>query len=151
MEFSKAELKIELERIEALLARAGALAAAGAPGPNSDFTATTTNAVTTTIDTGYKPTSGNVAGIDGGLTVKDSAAKTGNKANIAGEIDNFAPAGLTIPQQPIVAGHRGDAGLSTCTVTYVVSPGGTLTVILTPPAGYVGTINWHIHQDYDEI
>jgi hypothetical protein len=142
------KLRPRLERVESLLKK---IMARTVPGPSSDFTATTVNAATTTIDTGYKPASGNVAGIDGGFTVKDSVAKTGNKANIAGEVENFAPAGLTIPQQPIVAGHRGDATLSTTTVTYGVSPGGTLTVILTPPAGYVGTINWHLHQDYDEI
>ncbi len=64
--FSRIGLKIELERIEALLRRA---LAATVPGPNSDFTAQTVNAATTTIDTGYKPASGNVAGIDGGLVV----------------------------------------------------------------------------------
>ncbi len=120
----------------------------GTPGSQSgaspSFTvlATTTNAAAVTVDTGYAPPDGHGADLDVHYNVTDRGAHTSRSGNGAGTMKNFAGfGGVAIAGAPIFGGANGDAGLATSVPSLSVS-GGTLHVTVTPPAGYVGTLDW---------
>jgi len=123
----------------------------GVPGNQSgasfafSVNATTVNAGTVTVDTGYKPPANHGAKIDGGFTVIDRANHLIHAFNTNGAVRNFG--GLAIAGTPLIGGSTGDdAGvaphLAASTIVFGVSGGGTLTITFTPPAGYVGTLDW---------
>lgn len=99
----------------------------------------TVNAATTAIDTGYKPTPGHIAKLDGGLSLTDRTAQTGRGLNANAIFANYG--GLSVRGAPVIGGGTGDA-FAGATIVFSVSMGGTLVVTLTPPGGYVGTIEW---------
>lgn len=104
------------------------------------FTGTTLNAASQAVDTGFKPPANTAAKLDGGLSVVDVAAHTTSSKNINAAVRNFG--GLAIAGAPTVAGTTGDASLATATVAFSVSGGGTLVATFTPPALYVGTLDY---------
>lgn len=117
--------------------------------PSFKIRDTTVNAATKTIDTGYTNQVNTAAGIDGALNARDDGAHTTTDKNIHGNMRNYPGfGGVALPAAALVAGTVGDAGLATATVTFAISAGGTLTVVLTPPAGYVGTIHWAVDLSF---
>jgi len=122
---------------------------AGQSGAQFSFLiyATTTNAATTAVDTGYSPPNGHAAHLDGAISLTDVAAATALAKNLAATIRRYA--GTTaVAGTPIVSGSTGDtASLGTATITFSISGGGTVVLTFTPPGGYVGTIRWIVSMD----
>jgi hypothetical protein len=114
--------------------------------PSFSIRDTTVNAATKTIDTGYACQANTAAGIDGAMNARDDVAHTTTDKNIHGAVRNYG--GLALPAAAAVAGTVGDAALATATIVLGISAAGTLTVTLTPPAGYGGTLNWAVDLSF---
>jgi hypothetical protein len=112
----------------------------GQSGASASFVVlgTTANAGAVTVDTGYSPASGHAAKLDGGFNAVDRTAQTTHSGGISGAVRNFG--GLVVAGS-IIAGGNGDASLATATMSFSVVAG-TLHVTFTPPALYVGTLDW---------
>lgn len=101
---------------------------------------TTTDAATVTVTTTYVPTSGHAAKLSGEFSCTDRTNHNSRVKVVNAIVDNYS--GLAVKGTPAVSAGSGDAGLSTATVTFGVSGGGKLTVVLTPPNAYSGTLDW---------
>lgn len=111
------------------------------PTPPVSVTGTTVNAATTVVDTGIAVPPGHSTKLDGGLNINDIAAQTTYSKNLNASLRNFG--GQAVAGAPVVGGGTGDASLAASTITFSFVSG-TLHVTLTPPGGYVGTINWEV-------
>jgi hypothetical protein len=103
------------------------------------FNLRTVNAVATTQASDYAPPDGHAAQVSGGMCVTDRTAHTTSSANSNASIRNYG--GLAVAAQ-LTAGHEGDGALATATFAIGVSGGGFLQLTVTPPGGYVGTLDW---------
>ena len=101
--------------------------------------ATTVNAAAVTVDTGYSLLQGHSAKLDGGMNVSDATAQTSGSKNFNAALKNFS--GTPSIDGQTAGGFVGDGSLATAAITFSFSSG-TLRVTFTPPAGYVGTLNW---------
>ncbi len=130
-------------RAQAATLPATPIGAGDAVGDVSSFAirAATAGAVAVTVDTLYALPDTRGAGLDGKWIAMDRAAPAIRSGNTAGTL-RAAGGVLTIASQ-FFGGSGGDAALATAVPSYSVSPGNTLRVTFTPPAGYVGTIEWY--------
>lgn len=111
--------------------------------------ASTVNAGTVTVDTGYKPPPSHSAKIDGGINVVDRTANTTTSKNTQGSFYNNAGT-VAAHGAPVISGASGDAALSTSTVSFAISGTNTIEVTFTPPAGYAGDLDWVYNLTFSE-
>jgi hypothetical protein len=105
--------------------------------------ARTVNAAAVTLDTGYEPTLNQAAKLDVGYEVKDIANNLAKAGNGNGSIKHLAVGAPVVAG--VFGGNVGDAALNTAVPSFAVSGGNTLEVILTPPAAYVGDLDWLVN------
>jgi hypothetical protein len=115
-----------------------------------DVVATTVNAAAVTVDTKYAPPNGHsaVLNYDRWQTV-DRTAQTARSGNATATLRVFG--GVLVIAGTTISGSNGDGALATAVPSFGVSGGNTLTITFTPPAAYVGTLDWlfpiHITED----
>jgi hypothetical protein len=102
--------------------------------------ATTVGNVSSTVDTGFTIGGNRGASMQGTMNATDVTAHITDSKTVFGSLRNFG--GLAIPSAAIVSNNVGDPALATATVSFTVSLGGTLEVVVTPPAAYPGTLKW---------
>jgi hypothetical protein len=111
--------------------------------------ASTVNAGTVTVDTGYKPPPGHSAKIDGGFNAVDRTANTTTSKNTNASFYNNAGT-VAAHGAPVISGAVGDAPLATATIAFAISGTNTIEVTFTPPGGYVGDLDWVYNATFSE-
>jgi hypothetical protein len=111
--------------------------------------ASTSNAGTVTVDTGYKPPPGHSAKVDGGFNVVDRTANTTTSKNTNASFYNNAGT-VAAHGAPSIGGTVGDAPLATATIAFAISGTNTVEVTFTPPGGYVGDLDWVYNLTFSE-
>jgi hypothetical protein len=101
---------------------------------------TTLNAASVTVDTGNAPPFNHISLLEATYSAVDRANHLAHTGNGIGTLARFATP-QTIPGQSFTDGN-GDATLATAVPSFVVTVGGGVGVTFTPPAGYVGQIEW---------
>jgi hypothetical protein len=100
---------------------------------------TTLDTGAVTVDTGNAPPLNHISLLVATYSAVDRANHLGHSGNGIGTSARFGD--LTVPGQVFSDGN-GDAALATAVPSFVIAAGGALGVRFTPPAGYVGQIEW---------
>lgn len=132
---------------EFALIRAAQPTMTGTPGSISGnlvrlcVVATTAGDVAATVTTKYAPPDGHGASINGYLSVIDRANHVVHNLAFNAALRNFG--GLVVAGQSSFNGN-GDASLNAVAVSFAVS-GGNISVTVTPPADYIGNLDWKVN------